>query len=147
MEDIFDLRGNRYWLLCIPGDGDCLFGSLVHQMYGVTPKNRLFKPYSEQLREIAVREIRSRIEYYYESLVPYACEFVSGAMSLDDRVQSYLEMLRSPGVWAGTECISAISNYFRVSIHIHQSNTCIRFDPIENDNESPSTYLPGGGWR
>lgn len=140
MEDIFDLRGNRYWLLCIPGDGDCLFGSLVHQMYGVTPKNRLFKPYSEQLREIAVREIRSRIEYYYESLVPYACEFVSGAMSLDDRVQSYLEMLRSPGVWAGTECISAISNYFRVSIHIHQSNTCIRFDPIENDNESPSTY-------
>lgn len=124
MEAVLDFQGNRYWLLSIPGDGDCLFGSLVHQMYGITPKNNLFKPYSQQLRSIAVQEIRNHIGYYYENVVYYANELVQGVMSESERIDAYLRLLDSSGIWAGTECLAAISNHFKVFTYIKITLAC-----------------------
>lgn len=141
MQVLSDFRGNQYWLLSIPGDGDCLFGSLVHQLYGVTPKNALFKPYSRQLRHIAVQEIKSNIEHYYENVVYYANELVLGDMPLAERINAYLNLLDSSGVWAGTESIAAISNHFKVGITVHQDNACMRFSPIEADDMDPQLQI------
>lgn len=129
MEQVRDSTGNRYWLVQIPKDGDCLFGSLVHQIYGVTPKNQLFKPYSKQLRETAVREIRNHPDLYYHHLAYYANEIVHDDWPIEMKIEEYLRRLECPGFWGGSECLAAVSNYFVVCIHIYQDTTCIKFEP------------------
>lgn len=139
MEQIFDLQGNRYWVLSIPKDGDCLFGSLVHQIYGITPKNALFKPYSRQLREIAVRQLRNRREKYYGQIAAYADELVRDALPLAEKIEQYLRLLETSGYWGGAECIASLSDFFEVNIQIFQDNACIRFSP-EAVRENLPTY-------
>lgn len=137
MEQILDRKQNRYWLLSIPKDGDCLFGSLVHQLYGITPKNPLFKPYSKQLREIAVREMRSRRDKYYNHLAIYADELVHGDLPLVEKIEEYLRMLEAPGFWGGAECISSLSDYFKVSVQVYQDNASITFSPEDGGETDP----------
>lgn len=127
-----DHTGNLCWVLSIPKDGDCLFGALVHQLYHVTPRNKLFKPYSTQLRETAVREIRNRIEFYYDHVTTFANELVCGDMPEATKVEEYLKLLGTAGFWGGSDCISALANHFAVRIYVHQNNACIKFDPSDN---------------
>lgn len=41
-----DSPGNRYCLLLIPGDGDCLFGPIAHQFYDMASNYASFIAYS-----------------------------------------------------------------------------------------------------
>ncbi|XP_058450789.1 uncharacterized protein LOC131430108 [Malaya genurostris] len=129
MEHIFDADGNIYWVQCIPGDGNCLYGSLVHQIYGVSPDNTLFKRYIVQLRESVVSEIKRNLHLYYASLSINACEVISGNLSESQKVEEYLQQLLCSGFWGGEESLSAIANLHQMGITVYQENSQFHFLP------------------
>lgn len=114
MEQLSDIRGNLFWILNIPGDGDCLFGAIVHQIYGMTPKHRLFKTYSQLVREAAVTEIIHNLHLYYETVSSTANEVIASDCSVSDKVEEYLSKLKTTGYWGGSDSIAALSNHFQV---------------------------------
>lgn len=140
MEQVVDISGNRFWLLCIPGDGNCLFGSVVHQLYGVTPTHQLFSSYKRQLREAAVQEIWDHIEEYHDQLIIYAEDTIKEDVPAGIKVRRYLNELRTEGVWAGAECIAAICNRHQIAITVYQDNCRIDFTPTRSESAECATY-------
>lgn len=140
MECIVDNRGDRYWLLKIPGDGDCLFGSIVHQVYGVTPKHPMFKTHSHQARLTAVDEIRSHLPYYYDQIACHANDEFPADCSIEDKVEWYLAKLESSGFWGGEESIAALANRYQVIFTIHQDGSKIEFRPANSETELLPRY-------
>lgn len=134
MEQVFDNHGSCFWLVTIPGDGDCLFGAIVHQIYGMTPRNPLFKHYSQQAREAAVSEIRMNLPFYFDHVASYADELMTSGNSIQEKVEQYLDKLRTAGFWGGAECISALSNHFQVVLVVHQDSSKIEFAPANSEH-------------
>ncbi|KAL1401379.1 hypothetical protein pipiens_006646 [Culex pipiens pipiens] len=132
-----DADGNLHWLLCIPPDGNCLFGALVHQLNGMTPANPLFNIYCGNLRQDAVDEIRENFVFYEEHLSRYAAELVSGDAPAAEKVETYLTNLETPGYWGGAECLSAISNRYKVKIQVYQGTGRVTFSPLGSPTEPP----------
>lgn len=146
MEHVLEKNGDRFWLMVIPGDGDCLFGSIVHQIYGMTPAHPLFKSYSHQIRITAVAEIRRNLPYYYDQVASHAADECLQAtdellqyLSVSDQVEWYLAKLETPGFWGGEESISALANHYQVIFTLHQEEgTAIEFRP----SDSGMLHLP-----
>lgn len=133
MDVTTDSGGDLYWLLRIPGDGDCLFGSIANQLYGVNPNDESFKPHSLYLRDVAVTDIQLHPDVYYEDLEAMACELIEGSAAPVQKVLAYIERLRSPGYWGGAECISALANFLNVVIVVYQHTSKIEFRPLASE--------------
>lgn len=140
MEQICDTSGNQFWLVLIPGDGDCLFGSIVHQIFGMTPKHPLFKTYSQQVRELAVSEIRRNLHLYYETVASYADELITSCDSTTAKIELYLRRLQSAGYWGGADSIAALSNHYNVIFCVHQHNSRIEFSPTNSEIDAPPRH-------
>lgn len=142
MEQLVDKSGNRFWLVAAPGDGSCLFGSIVHLIYGMTPKHPLFGSYCLQTRLAAVSEIRNNIAYYYAQLVAHAAEeFRDYDWSSEYKVERYLENLETPGFWGGEESISALATHFQVAFVVHQEGgSKIEFKPAHSESNILPRY-------
>lgn len=140
VDQIEDDKGTRFWVLRIPGDGDCLFGSVVHQVYGVTPTHHLFRHYKRQLREAAVNEIMENFELYADQLVIFAEESIQENSSMEVKVRKYLENMWSDGVWVGADTIAALCNCLQIAITVYQDNGKIEFTPTRSENEEWPSY-------
>lgn len=140
VEQITDIYGTRFWLLEIPKDGNCLFGSVVHQVHGITPTHHLFEPYKRQLREAAVNELIGNFEFYADQLVVFADEAIEGDISVESKVRRYLEELWTDGTWVGADCIAAICNLQQIAITVYQDNGKIEFTPTRSENEDWPLY-------
>lgn len=140
VDQVVDNHGSRFWLLSIPGDGNCLIGSVVHQIYGITPAHHLFELYKLQLREASVDEIIDHLEYYTEQLVVFAEDAIADDIPVTDKVQRYLEQLRADGTWVGADCIAAICNLHQIAITIHQDNGKVEFTPTRSETAEWPVY-------
>nr|XP_029725342.1 uncharacterized protein LOC115265206 [Aedes albopictus] len=140
MDVTTDSGGDLYWLLRIPGDGDCLFGSIANQLYGVNPNDESFKPHSLYLRDVAVTEIQLHPDVYYEDLEAMACELIEGSAAPVQKVLAYIERLRSPGYWGGAECISALANFLNVHCSRFAMVKCRDPKRQDQDVQSPPNY-------
>lgn len=129
MECLKDAHGNIFWLQVIPGDGNCLYGALTHQLYGITPESDIFLPHCLQLRAIAVSEIRNNIANYYAYISVNANDVVHEHIPESEKVELYLQRLECSGFWGGEESLSAIANHFQICVTVYQENTQIRFLP------------------
>ena len=136
MDQVLDVRGSCFWLITIPGDGDCLFGAIANQIYGITPKHSLFKLYIQLVRDAAVSEIRMNLPYYYDHVASYAEELVFSGNSTAEKVEQYLNKLQTTGFWGGAESIIALANYFKVVFVVHQDHSKIEFAPASFENGS-----------
>lgn len=134
MERVSDNNGNLLWLLEIPADGDCLFGAIVHQLFGMTPKHPLFKPYSQHVREVAVAELRRNPHLYIETVQTHALELITSNCSIADKVDLYLRRMLTAGYWGGADAIAALSNHYRVIFTVHQDSCRIEFVPTNSEN-------------
>lgn len=120
--------GDLMWVLPIPKDGNCLFGALAHQLYGVTPSSDLFPIFRDQLRKNAVGEIRSHLPHYFLNLVTNAAG-LPGNASLKEKVETFLVKLEQPGFWGGEESIAALANCHSTRIIVEQDGTKITYSP------------------
>lgn len=136
MDLVTDDDGNLFWLQCIPGDGNCLFGALVHQIFGITPDQPLFSTYSLQLREAVVREIRGRLWLYFDHVSSFAEELYQDDTPAALKVERYLEALQFDGFWGGAESLAAVCNFLQVSITVYQDNGKIEFTPTVSELHS-----------
>lgn len=109
----------------------------MHQLNGMTPANPLFNIYCGNLRQDAVDEIRENFVFYEEHLSRYAAELVSGDAPAAEKVETYLTNLETPGYWGGAECLSAISNRYKVKIQVYQGTGRVTFSPLGSPTEPP----------
>lgn len=141
MEHYRDNRGSLFWIQPIPGDGDCLFGALACQLFRITPKHWLFKEYSHQLRQLAVAEIERNYLLYEANIERFAKDLIDGDEPLRLKAARYLDYLRCPGFWGGTECLSALVNRIGFNLLVHQPNSCIRYEPQCPTGELPTYHV------
>lgn len=116
------------WIQKIPGDGNCLFGSLAHQLLDVHPLEETFFFVVAQLRASVVRFIREHLDRFQNYLIPFAEDYVDVSLNAEEKVMRYLDLLSVNGTWGGEECISAVSELLSAAITVWDSRTCRRIE-------------------
>lgn len=136
MDVLQNAYGDIFWLLPIPGDGNCLFGSVIHQLCCASPNHQHFGAYRSQLRDAAVSELRNRIDFYVDYLAVSAEEAFEDPSPVANKIERFLVALESDGFWGGEESLAAICNLHQVAITVHQINGTIEFTPTVSENQS-----------
>lgn len=90
-----------YQIEYIDADGNCLFRSISHQLYGVQDRHG---------------EIRHDIMNYIEANSDHFQLFIEDDETFDD----YLSRMRTHGEWGGHQELFAASQVFNLNIHVHQ---------------------------
>lgn len=99
----------------IPADGDCLFSSVVHQLFNTSIASADHKQKTQDLRKEVVNYINEHLNDFIHSLknrIPSGSSIdilQSGKAFLNDQ-------LSIPGFWGGMESIKAISKIHKVNI-------------------------------
>ena len=116
----YDFRGTILWVQDIPGNGDCLFGSIVHQLYGLHPIDNLdlFESSTLRLRKQVVAYLREHIHEFYHFLLPFA-----GDHDPEGTVMGFLDHLSKSGVWGGEETLYVICRKFNVNVEVWNSRS------------------------
>lgn len=104
----------------IDGDGNCLFAAMIHQLFQTRIGSITHTTLTYQLRKETVRYINDHIgDRRYGNLIDLRISHemptsVNAARTHDRR--KMLGMLARPGVWRGTEIITAVADIFRCNI-------------------------------
>lgn len=122
--DYRPMKEGGVWIQPIPGDGNCLYGSLVHQLWKINPTDPQFLSSAFQMRSILVEFIKNNLPRYWDHLLPFAEDFIK-LDGLDDyhAVQKYVALLGCNGTWGGEESISAACEVFAVNVIVWQEST------------------------
>lgn len=111
--------GYDLWLQPIPGNGSCLFGSIVHQVLGIHPDDEVFASTTLHVRALIVDHLRKNFARYFDYLIPFAEDFVEhGFVDEYDRVWQYLDLLADNRFWGGEECLSVACELYNISITV-----------------------------
>lgn len=101
----------------IPGDGHCLFGSLLHQLLGIRPEDAKYQVSIGALRRMVVFHIK-------RNLTRFSAYFDTQRSSSLDRI---LRDLEQGNAWGGQECIVAVSELFEVRVNVVSPYTMVNF--------------------
>ncbi|KAL1403399.1 hypothetical protein pipiens_019385 [Culex pipiens pipiens] len=116
----FSFRDHSLVVQTIPGDGNCIFGAVVHQLLGLHPA-------CDALRFAAERSaLRRRVVCFLESNIMEFYEFLElGASDLGPAatIEDYLAYLSTEGVWGGEEVLAVTSRLYRCDILMWNSVT------------------------
>lgn len=133
----------------IPGDGNCLFSSLVHQLTGLHHSHDLHQEAIRVMRQECVNHLHSSIDTYRDIIITEALERgqawpddVDG--NTHDRIiANHLEELRKNGVWGGSEVLVAVRDKLGVTIRVFADH----FSPLvfegNNNNETINVFYNG----
>lgn len=118
-------------VLCMPGDGDCLFASLGHQIWGSPPNTEDIKFRIRTLRAIAVDFFKEHLTQWTDRLHAQAvvafteCGWSSMCANTpaNQLVQHYLQCLKQPGFWGGEEALLAVASVFDFRIEIFREHS------------------------
>lgn len=138
-EDVqFELVENQpHWVTVarIPGDGNCLFGTFVHQLFGIEVNSFDFVEATEKLREDVVRYISNNFHDFEAEILArvFDEEQLNGMENIGEACQFFLnEYLSRDGYWGADETIKAIQLMYRVNILVFKEpnlyNYFQRFD-------------------
>lgn len=110
-------------LMKIEADGNCLFGSLAHQIFGHKTNSRNHRQATKDLRRQVSERIKANLEEYKRFLAG------SVANSNDDQemVNFVTEVLPESGKWAGSESIKAVSDIHKVNVIVFLENDLFYF--------------------
>lgn len=105
----------------IPGDGDCLFGSIVHQIFRYPVNSKLHKNAAKQLRTDVVHHILAEENFvsFQKLLMDRILETKSKNQIVDSTAECkkfVTDFLSQKGAWGGAESIKAISDLYRTNI-------------------------------
>lgn len=132
-------RTQRYRIkvLHIPGDGNCLFTAICHQLNGYTVPSDTISTAARRLRDIVVRSVwdnrqMTRIRNAILSRVSDEWPTQVNA-NYDQQVRTVLQNLQLDGFWGGEETITAVMEIFNVSIKIfYQNDMTQELSPISH---------------
>ncbi|XP_058810949.1 uncharacterized protein LOC131675819 [Topomyia yanbarensis] len=111
---------------CIPGDGDCLFSSLTHQIWGCPPHDAAHQLYVRTLRSQVVQYYRERLPTLSDGLYAQALVIfpdVSSVLSPTQLVDHFLNSLSMPGFWGGEESLIAISEILDFAVTVFRERS------------------------
>lgn len=100
----------------ISPDGNCLFGSLVHQLFGFKVNSIEYDDEVQKLRANVVKFIREHLEDFKFAL-KWRISPTGLLENIDEACESFLSSkLSVSGVWAGAETILAVSKMLKVNV-------------------------------
>ncbi|KAE8743404.1 hypothetical protein FOCC_FOCC011009 [Frankliniella occidentalis] len=128
--------GGTVTVATMPGNGHCLFASLVHQLYGTPPTSPDFEQQVFTLRRRVVQHIREQLngdesEHWTMVLENILLDLtnrfpeheeVDGhlqAVPLATRIQRFLTALESTAEWGAGETLRAVAEMENVTIRVH----------------------------
>ncbi len=105
----------------IPGDGNCLYNSVAHQLYKFPINANNLNYYSQLLRLLAANYIQDHLTNVLRENVLVTCHDLFGNEFDDETlILHYLENMRFNQLfWGGEEALSALSNIYRSRINIY----------------------------
>ncbi|KRZ09388.1 OTU domain-containing protein 6B [Trichinella zimbabwensis] len=105
------LKSRQLRRVRIPGDGDCLYSAIKHQL-----SLRGIVTDVKELRLQASNIIRENGEYF----MPYLSDHESDNQLVADQLEEYCKQVQTEGVWGGHPEIMALSMYFCVPVEVIQ---------------------------
>ncbi|KAL1228451.1 Deubiquitinase OTUD6B [Trichinella pseudospiralis] len=105
------LKSRQLKRVRIPGDGDCLYSAIKHQL-----SLRGIVTDVKELRLQASKIIRENGEYF----MPYLSDHESDNQLVADQLEEYCKQVQTEGVWGGHPEIMALSMYFCVPVEVIQ---------------------------
>lgn len=103
----------------IDKDGNCLFGSLAHQLFGHDLKHRKHKSAIEKLRKNVVAYIKNNyteFEFVLKgSVYEHFDDLKEKVKDIDEECEIYLEDLEKDEHWGGSETIKAVSQIYKAN--------------------------------
>lgn len=113
--------GDNLKMLPVPGDGNCLFASIVHQLENLDSKSPSHKPAVIELR-------RKSVDYLERHWMEYELQILAEAVKRRmiwpneqqkvEIIRKHINNLREDGFWAGSEVISAIADMRKTPIKV-----------------------------
>lgn len=104
----------------IPGDGDCLFGAAVHQLFHLEISSENYKQRTVELRIEVVAHIKAHLKRYERKLLDriYAKRGAyEQIQNVEEECEKFLEnYLSKEHRWGGSESIQAISELFESNV-------------------------------
>lgn len=113
----------------IAADGNCLFGSIVHQLFKEKINSSDYSTAVNQLRIEVVEHIKKNRETYQMVLKGRAYEELNDRKADELEINAIIDyflsnLLPKVGTWAGSESLLAISEIYKVNIFIFNENDC-----------------------
>lgn len=133
--------------LAINKDGNCMFGSLVHQLYFVKTNSKEHFDLVAKLRSTVVSHILKDFDRYKSAI---EIDFSNLKEDVADAaVKEYVSTdLSKNGEWGGTESLLAVADIFKVNILVFRENGPFSFSFGFNRNYDRCIFLAyrlGGG--
>jgi hypothetical protein len=119
----------------IPGDGDCLYTSVAHQLYRfpVDPANLQY--YSQLLRGFVVNYLEDNLnDSVLRDNILHTCHELFGMIAGDDvLIAHYFYNLRhNSEFWGGAESLFALVNIYQMRINVYtEAGSVTTFNPRE----------------
>lgn len=123
---------------CIPGDGNCLFSSLCHQLHGWPLNSEAHLAGTTRLREVIVMYIwdnRNNMRITNAIIARISDEWpTSNSLSYEDKVRLVLSYLSVSGNWGGEESLVAFMEIFNMAVSVYyQQSMVLQFRPRSNE--------------
>ena len=169
------LQHDSQMVAVMPGDGDCLFSALLHQLWGVLPGAPGHQQRVRELRGQVVRHIRRQLELddverfndwtvtIQNSILrdmPHILPAVVDGeeQDLDLLQEQFLTLLEDGSAWGGSETLRAVAEMLDVNITLdyeHRgvaSPAPLEFHPTSGPGTGQRTLqvvyrLGGPGWH
>lgn len=124
--DLVTIDHRRCKVQTIPGDGNCLFSAVAHQIFQHDVHTMMHKALTMTLREMVVNCIRTNVNNEsFVSLIKLRVEseFPGLKRSTDLlTVQGFLRVLSCDGTWGASESLLALAKIFECDIIIYREN-------------------------
>lgn len=115
----------------IKGDGDCLYGAIIHQLFGYSIGSDKYKAAIISLRRDVVSTIRSNYSDFEISLKGSVYEKFEAmnkdVADIDQECALHLDEMLTVGFWGGGETVKAASQIHKVNILIMSEGEDSRF--------------------
>lgn len=108
------------YIIKIPGDGNCLFTSIAHQLWPTAVTSAECKENAKKIRATVVEHILANIKMYQMYIEDNLYQIKSlnnDDASIETKCKMWVRhVLSRQGNWAGIESIKAVSHIYRVNV-------------------------------
>lgn len=128
----------------MPKDGNCLFSSLAHQLFGKEINSAAHETATNNLRASVVKHIQQNYDDFYYEIRGHVYDLKDSDENHEihkfDKIEDaceYLltEYLTQPGNWGGAETLKAIASMHNVNIIVFNENGPVHAIICEQQNE------------
>lgn len=113
----FNFNRHHIQIVKIPGDGNCLFSAIAHQinnLFGITFNHTMVR--YDLVKYIEENKKEERIWLALLNNIQDVPD--NTGISAEDKIEHYIRNLYTDGIWGGEDILIAASEYYLVNVHI-----------------------------